>query len=203
MRRLSPGRKRASPGRKQHSKTVAISGLLCLRPRNAMALSATKPVPARARRRCTNPEIALSTFSDEAVDQAAVSFAGTAGGRGGGVHRTQQAALLGSLAAEFDAGFGLAVEGLRDGGGSALLAQDKHLDFALAVLLLDAQHVTGADLARGLGALATGGDAAQFAGLGSLLARLEEARRPQPLVDAGAVHSWPPLPPISARSRFQ
>src|ERR1039458_9849021 len=96
-----------------------------------------------------------------------------------------------------------AAERLRDGGGSALLGQGKHLDFALAVLLLDAQHVTGADLARGLGALATGGDAAQFAGLGSLLARLEEARRPQPLVDAGAVHSWPPLPPISARSRFQ
>ena len=64
-----------------------------------------------------------SVVAAEAVDEAAVAFAGTFGGCGGiPRHGAEEFALFGGFAAGLFAVFGFAIEGLGDGGGAALLA---------------------------------------------------------------------------------
>ena len=75
-----------------------------------------------------------------------------------------------------------------DGGGPALLAERENLDVEFAAFRFNVEHVADADLASGLGGLVVRGDAVEFAGLGGLLAGLEEAGGPEPFVDAGAGH---------------
>src|SRR5215471_17133907 len=59
----------------------------------------------------------------KAVDQTAVAFVGPLAWRDGGpCHRAKQLALFDCLAARLFALFGLAIEGLCDCGGAALLA---------------------------------------------------------------------------------
>ena len=77
---------------------------------------------------------------------------------------------------------------MSDGRGGALLAEGENLDLELAAFIFNVQHVADADLAGGLGRLVVGGDAVHVAGFGGLLAGLEEAGGPEPLVDAGAGH---------------
>jgi hypothetical protein len=50
--------------------------------------------------------------------------------------------------------------------------------------------VAGANLAGWLGLMPVGEDAAQVAGLGGQSASFEEARRPEPFVDANGVHGF-------------
>ena len=100
----------------------------------------------------------------------------------------EEFALFGGLAAGLFALFGLAVEGLGDGGGAALLAEGEDLDVELAAFVFDVEHVADADFAGRLGGLVVRGDAVEVAGLGGLLAGLEEAGGPEPFVDAGAGH---------------
>jgi hypothetical protein len=120
------------------------------------------------------------------VDEAAVAFGGALGW--GKVDGAEQAAGFGDLAAELDAGCGLAVEGLRLGGGAALLAEGEDFDLKLGGFGFDVEGVAGADLAGGLGADGVGGDAAHLAGFGGEFAGFEEAGGPEVLVDAGAGH---------------
>ena len=59
----------------------------------------------------------------EAVDEAAVAFAGALGGGGRGPgDGAEELALFGGFEASFFAGFGFAVEGLGYGGRGSLLA---------------------------------------------------------------------------------
>jgi len=81
------------------------------------------------------------------------------------------------------------VKGLCDGGSGALIAEGEDFDFELAGFVADVEEVADLDFAGGLGALAVGGDAAQVEGFRGLFAGLEEARGPEPLVDADAGHT--------------
>jgi hypothetical protein len=125
------------------------------------------------------PRSGFSAVAAEAVDEAAVALRGAfaRGGCGPG-HGAEEFAFLGGLAAEFFALFGLAVEGLGDGGGAALLAEGEDLDVEFAAFVFDVEHVADVDLAGGLGGLAVREDAVELAGFGGLLAGLEEAGSP-------------------------
>ena len=83
------------------------------------------------------------------------------------------------------------------------MTERENFDFELGGGIFDPQRVTGAYFAGWLGAQPVGFYAAHLAGLGGQLARLEEARRPKPLVDPCSVHAaillsegYPPLPPL-------
>jgi len=121
------------------------------------------------------------------VDQATVAFGGTFGW-GSVSHGAEEFSFFGGLATGLFALFGLAVEGLGDGGGAALLAEGEDFDVEFAAFVLDVEHVTDADLTGRFGGLVVRGDAIEFAGLGGLLAGLEETGGPKPFVDAGAGH---------------
>jgi hypothetical protein len=121
------------------------------------------------------------------VDEAAVALAGAFGGGVVG-YWAEEFALFGSFAASLFAGFGLAVEGLGDGRGAALLAEGKHFYFELATFIFDVEHIAEAHLAGGFGGDVVRSDAVHVAGFGGLLAGFEEAGGPKPLVDAGAGH---------------
>jgi hypothetical protein len=127
------------------------------------------------------------------VDEAAVAFVGAFGGCSVG-HGAEKFALFGCFAATFLTGFGFAVEGLGEGGRAALLAEGEDLDFEVAAFGFDAEHVADADFAGGFDRLLVGEDALQLAGFGGLLAGLEEAGGPEPLVDAGSGHAFYSLP---------
>jgi len=103
------------------------------------------------RRRMRRSERRL-VVAAEAVDEAAVALGGAFGGRGE-VERAEELALFGGFAAKLFAGFGLAVEGLGDGCGAALLAEGEDFDLELAGFVFDVEHVADADLAGGLGGL--------------------------------------------------
>ena len=66
----------------------------------------------------------------------------------------------------------------------AHVAQQKHLHLEYPAVVLDLQHVSHADFARGLRRVAIGVDPVQVAGLCRQRPRLKEPRRPQPLVDS-------------------
>jgi len=97
-------------------------------------------------------------------------------------------AFLGHFLARFAAGLGFAVEGLRDGRGTAHLAESKHFNFKDAAVGGDGEQVADAHLARGAGGLMPGLDAAQLAGAAGEGARFEEARSPEPFVEASPFH---------------
>jgi hypothetical protein len=139
--------------------------------------------------RYTRHEVAFSAFAAEAVDEAPVAFVGAfAGSSCGPGHGAEEFALLDGFAAEFFALFGFAVEGLGDGGGSALLAEGEDFDVEFAAFVFDVERVADVDLAGGLGGVVVREDAVELAGFGGLLAGLEEAGGPEPFVDAGSGH---------------
>ena len=121
------------------------------------------------------------------MDEAAVAFGGAFGWRSVS-DGAKEFALFGGFAAGFLALFGLAVEGLGDGGGTALLAEGEDLDCKFAAFVFDVEHVADVDLAGWLGGVGVRENAVHVAGFGGLLAGLEEAGGPKPLVDAGSGH---------------
>ena len=97
-------------------------------------------------------------------------------------------ALLGEMEARLAAQVGFAVESLRYGGRAADDADGENLDFKNSALVFNAQLISGANFARGLGAQAVGLNAADVAGSRGQGARLKEARGPKPFVNAHSVH---------------
>ena len=69
--------------------------------------------------------------------------------------------------AQFAARLGLTVEGLRNRGGTADIAEKKNLHLKVTALVGHAQLVSDADLASGLGGLAIPLNPAQFTGASS------------------------------------
>ena len=98
-------------------------------------------------------------------------------------------ALGGDFLAEFAAGFGFAVESLRDGGWAADFTEQQDFDLEVAAVVGDAQHVSYANFACGLGGLCVGLNAAEFTGAGCQGPRFEKAGCPQPLVDPNGGHT--------------
>ena len=96
--------------------------------------------------------------------------------------------LLGEVETCFATGVGFAIKRLSDGGGPAHRADEKDFDLKDATLVLDAQLVSGANLASGLCAQAVRLNAADITGARGHGARFEEARSPKPFVDAHRVH---------------
>lgn len=97
-------------------------------------------------------------------------------------------ALFGEFEAGCAAGLGFAVEGLGLGRGAAHFAEDEDLNLKEAGFVFDLEHVAGVDFAGGFGAEAVGLDAADVASLAGEGAGFEEARSPEPFVDANGIH---------------
>ena len=93
-----------------------------------------------------------------------------------------------SAETRFAAGFGLAVEGLRDGCRAADVANAQDIDLKTAGIVFDQQAVAGVDIACGFGAEAIRFNPAYIAGARGHGAGFEEARGPEPLVYAHGVH---------------
>jgi hypothetical protein len=121
--------------------------------------------------------------SAEPIDLAAVAF-------GGFRHRQEAFDLLHGfqLRCEFEAqlaaGVGFAIERLGYGCRAAHLAQGENFNLKFAAFVFDFEHVADTNIAGGLGEVAVGLDAAHLAGFLGKRACFEEARGPQPFVDA-------------------
>lgn len=117
-----------------------------------------------------------SGASAKLVQLAAVALGRAGLGRGREVE--EGLALLGKFFSRFAAGFRFLVEGLREGSGSAGIAEGEDVDFELAAFGANLQAVADVDVAAGLDGLAGTLNAVEFAGAGGLGAGLEEARGP-------------------------
>ena len=118
----------------------------------------------------------------EAMDLAAVLFGGAAGG--GWLEEQAGFALFGDEGARGSAGFGFMVEGLGDGGGSADFAEGEDFDFEFSTFIFDGELVADTDFVSRARGLLVRLDAAEIAGLRCEGAGFEEARGPEPFVDA-------------------
>ena len=98
-------------------------------------------------------------------------------------------ALCCNAQAGLAAGVSLAVEGLRHRCRTADVADGEHIDFKAAGVVFDLQAVAGMDIACGFGAQAIRIDPAHIASARGYGAGFEEARGPEPFVDANLVHS--------------
>ena len=116
------------------------------------------------------------------MDLAAVFFGGAAGGRG--FEEEAGFALFGDEGAGGVAGFGFLIEGLGDGGGSADFADGEDFDLEVSTVIFDGEHVADADFAGGARGLLVRLDAAEIAGFRGEGTGFEEARGPEPFVDA-------------------
>lgn len=116
------------------------------------------------------------------MDEAAVALGRARGGCG--LKEEAGAALLGQAGAGFAAGFGFSIERLRDRGRAAHFAERENLDLVIASFSLNGKHVADADFAGGTQRLMARLDTAQLAGFGGEGAGFEEARGPQPFVEA-------------------
>jgi hypothetical protein len=97
-------------------------------------------------------------------------------------------ALVGELLAQFPARVRFAIEGLRHRRGTARFAYKQDLNLEIATFIRDLQHVADVNVACRLGDLSIRFDPAQLTG--SLRERtcLEKSRRPEPGIDAYAIH---------------
>lgn len=123
----------------------------------------------------------------ELDDAAAVALAGPV--RGQRCELLHGFTLVGNLETCFAAGFGLAVKGLCHRRWASDVAHAEDIDLEAAGIVFDLQAIAGADVACRFGAEAIRFDPAQIAGARGHGAGLEEARRPEPFVDANGVHS--------------
>ena len=73
---------------------------------------------------------------------------------------------------------------MRNGGRGADVTEREHFDFEVAGVVSDLEHVANANLARRLGLLAVGLDAAEIAGAGSEGPSFKEAGSPEEFVEA-------------------
>ena len=92
--------------------------------------------------------------------------------------------FCGEFEARLAAGFGFAEERLGYGCGASCFAQEDYFDFEFGGIVFDPEHVADAHVACRLGKVRVGLDTAHLAGLLREGAGLEEARGPEPLVDA-------------------
>ena len=90
--------------------------------------------------------------------------------------------------AGFPAGVGFTVEGLRNRRRTADVADSQDFNLVGAAVRGDGEGISNANLPRGTYGLVIELDASEFAGPGGERARLEEARGPEPFVDAGTGH---------------
>jgi hypothetical protein len=129
----------------------------------------------------------LSRSLAELDDAAAVALVGTGGGEL--LPLASSFAFGGDFEALLAAGVGFAIERLCDGRGATNVAEGENFDLKVAALVSDAQHVSDADVAGGLGGdLPVRLNAAEFAGTRGKGSRFEEARGPEPFVDAGHIN---------------
>jgi len=119
-------------------------------------------------------------------DAPAVTLAGPANGQRREL--LHGFALFRDAEARFAASFRLAVECLRYGCRAADVANAEDVDLKAAGIVFDLQAVAGMNIACGFGALAIGFDPAYIAGARGDGAGFEEARGPEPFVDAHSVH---------------
>src|ERR1051326_560057 len=89
----------------------------------------------------------------EAVDSAPVAFRRPSFAR---VEKRLGFALRGQFEAAFAAVFSLLIERLRDGGGSADVAEGQHLDLKIPARVLHLEYVADMHFAGGLGGLSIG-----------------------------------------------
>jgi hypothetical protein len=129
---------------------------------------------------------ARSTLLAEANDLAAVVF-------GGASWREDLPLVLGfafggGLFAALNALLGFTIESLRNGGGTADVAEVENFDFEFAAIVGDSEAGSDVDFASGLGGLSVELNSAEFTRLGGERAGFEEARCPEPFVDAYGSH---------------
>jgi hypothetical protein len=117
------------------------------------------------------------------VNHAAVAFIGAAGGEAG-FGEKEGAALGGDLGAEFAAFVRLMEQRLSDRRGAALIGQGENFELVFAGIGPYLDLVAHFEDARGFGRLSVAGDVSAVAGCGRQGAGLEEARGPEPFVDA-------------------
>ena len=94
---------------------------------------------------------------------------------------------------------GFVIHGLRDSSWPSHVADDEHLYLKIAAVICDSQLIADMDFPRRLGGVTVRLNSSQLARALCQRARLEESRRPQPLVYPYAVHnvlSHPPPAPV-------
>jgi len=122
----------------------------------------------------------------EAGEGAAVAFVGA--GVGQALPGGESLAFFGGLGAGLLAGFGFAVESLRNGRGASCFAEREDFHLKDAAVVGDGERVSDVEIAGGLHGLAVAEDAAELAGARGESAGLEEARGPEPFVETDAGH---------------
>src|SRR5579862_2163828 len=90
--------------------------------------------------------------------------------------------------ARFAAGLCLLVKRLRHRGGTADLTDTGHLNFELAAVVADAQHIAESNFACRFGELAVGENPPQLTGFLGQGPGLEETGRPQPGIHSYSMH---------------
>src|SRR5205809_3962361 len=133
-----------------------------------------------------SPSLARGHVLPELDDSAAIAFRWPA--LGGRFKLLRCFALLCRLQARLPARFCLAVEGLRNRGGAAHLAEKQDFYLKVAALVDHTQHVANADLARSLGRLPVGLNPAEFTGPRRQYPRLEEPGGPKPFIHSHGGH---------------
>ncbi len=128
------------------------------------------PLPARS-----------GSIAAEAVDETAVAFGWTRGGRG--LEEEPGLALFREQGAGCAALICFAIEGLCGRSGTANLTEREDIDFKKAAFSLDREAVPGANFAGRAQGLMVRLDAIQLAGFGGEGAGFEEARGPEPFVE--------------------
>lgn len=127
-----------------------------------------------------------SVATTKTNDAAAIAF-------GGATRRSRNEvqsgpALFCKFPARFAAGFGFAIELLRNGRGSADVAQAQDFHFEVSAVVFNREKIPDPDFAGGAEGLMIGFDAPQFTRFPGECARFEEARGPKPFVEANPVH---------------
>jgi len=130
------------------------------------------PLPARE----------SDSVAAEAMDEAAIAFGWARGGSG--LEEEAGPALFGQKRACCATLLSFAVEGLSDGSGTADLAEGEDVDLEEASFGLDGEAIPNADFAGRAQRLMVCLDAIQFTSFGGQGACFEEARGPEPFVEA-------------------
>src|SRR4051794_39324544 len=92
--------------------------------------------------------------------------------------------LLDASCSLLPAGIGFAIEGLGYRSRSTKIARNEHFYFEDAAIVYYLHHVSGLDFARGFNDVRVAFDSTEFTGSRGESSRLEEPRRPEPLIDS-------------------
>jgi hypothetical protein len=84
---------------------------------------------------------------------------------------------------------GFTIESLRNGCGAADIAEIENFNLEFAAIVGDAEADSDVDFASGFSGLSVELNSAEFTGLGGERAGFEEARSPEPFVDAYGSHN--------------